>query len=161
MLLESEQVREPRLHEPPLLDVEQVLGQRRIQFLPSPVRLLVLGHPTAHPHHVRERPVGNAFAVGEAAASVPPDVLDDPVEVLVELPREPGLSDPGDPGDRDQMRPPVVRGRVEEFLDQLQLPLATDERRLQTDRFECARSTGHDPQSPEERDGLRLPLQLV
>ena len=67
---------------------------------------LVLGDPAAPPHHVRERPVGHAFAVGETAAAVPVDRLDDPVEVLVELPREPRLADAGDAGHRDQLRPP-------------------------------------------------------
>ena len=35
--------------------------------------LLALGDPRAHPHHLGERPVRDAFPVGEAAPAVPPD----------------------------------------------------------------------------------------
>ena len=64
-------MREPRLDEPPLLGVEDVLLERRVQLRERRRRLLVLGDPAAHPHHVGERPVGDALAVGEAAAAVP------------------------------------------------------------------------------------------
>ena len=36
--------------------------------------VLVLGDPGPHAHHLGQRPVGDALAVGEAAAAVPPDV---------------------------------------------------------------------------------------
>ena len=83
---------------------------------------LVLADPAAHPHHVGERPVGDALPVGEAAAAVPVDLLDDPVEVLVELPRQPRLADPRDPGHRDQMRPPLLGAAVEELLASASAP---------------------------------------
>jgi hypothetical protein len=61
---------------------------------------------------------------------VPVHLLDDPVEVLVELPRQARLADPGDSGHRDEVRPPFLRTAVEELLDQLQLAVAADEGRL-------------------------------
>ena len=109
-----------------------MLAQRRAQLLEAGVGALVLGDAAPHPHHVRERPVGDALAVGEAAAAVPVDALRDPVEVLVELPREPRLADAGDPGDREQVRLALVRRRVEEVLDLAQLAAAADERRFET-----------------------------
>ena len=160
-LLQSEQVREPRLDESALFRIEQVLVQRRGELRPGGGRLLVLGDQAAHSHHVGKRPVGDAFAVGETAAAVPPDRVDDAVEVLVELPRQARLADAGDAGDRDELGAPVVRRGVEEVLDQLQLALAADERRLQAGRLERTRAAGDDPQSPEERHGLGLALELV
>ena len=74
---------------------------------------LVLGDPATHAHHVGERPVRDPFAVGEAAAAVPPDLLDDAVEVLVELPSEPRLADAGDPGHRHEVCATLVRADAE------------------------------------------------
>ena len=86
-LLEAEQMREPRLDEARARPGRRCAPRRsRASFASAERRLLVLDDPRAHPHHVRERPVGDALAVGEAAAAVPVRRLDDPVEVLVELP---------------------------------------------------------------------------
>jgi hypothetical protein len=88
-LLQREQVRQPRLDKPALLLVRQRLLDDRGQLLPGGAGLLVLGDPGAHPHHVRQRPVGDALPVGETAAPMPVRRLRDPVEILVELPRQP------------------------------------------------------------------------
>jgi len=85
--------REARFEERALLGVEDVLLECRLELPDRRRRLLVLGDAAAHPHHVRERPVGDAFAVREAASTVPVDGVGDAVEVLVELPREPRLAD--------------------------------------------------------------------
>ena len=92
---------------------------------------LLLEDPGPHPHHLGERPVGDAVAVGEAAAPVPPEVVGEPVHVLLELPGEPRLADPGDPEDRDEVRLALLRAGVEELLDQPQLAVAADEGRLE------------------------------
>jgi hypothetical protein len=65
-----------------LLDGRAELGARRRC-------LLVLDDPRASSHHLGERPEGDAVAVREAAAGVPEDALREPVDVLLELPREP------------------------------------------------------------------------
>ena len=123
-----QKLQQPWLDERALFLVEDVLPEGRTKLLRAGLLAFVLGDAAAHPHHVGERPVRDAFAVGEAAAAVPPDRLRDPVEVLVELPADPRLADPGDAGDRDEVRLALVGGRVEEILDQAKLARAADER---------------------------------
>ena len=149
------------LHEGALLRLGEVLLERRRKLLARRVRRLVLADPAAHPHHVGERPVGHALPVGQAAAAMPVHLLDDPVEVLVELPREPRLADARDAGHGDEVRASLLGAAVEELLAELQLPLAADERRLQPLRFQLPAQAGDDPQRPPQRDRLRLSLQLV
>ena len=87
LLRDPEQAREKRLDEPSLVVVEQMLAERCFELRARGRVVVVLGYTGAHAHHVRQRPVRHALAVGEAAAAVPVDVVDEPVEVLVELPR--------------------------------------------------------------------------
>ena len=82
VLGQPEQVREPGLEEVALLGVEDVLLERGVQLGLRGRRLLLLGDPAAHAHHVRERPVGHALAVGEAAPAVPVDVSAMPSKYL-------------------------------------------------------------------------------
>ena len=79
---EGKQLSQPRLDEPSLLRVEQVLLQRRVQLAQRLVGLLVLDDPAPPADDVRERPVRDALSVGEAAATVPVDRLDHAVEDL-------------------------------------------------------------------------------
>ena len=144
VLAEAEQVREPRLDEGALVRVRDMLLERRAQLLQRRRRLLLLADPAAHPHHVSERPVGHALAVGEAPSAVPVRELGQPVEVLVELPPETRLADPGDAGDRDEVRLPSLGTRVEEILDLPQLPVASDERSLEPLRLQRAAGPGDD-----------------
>ena len=147
-LLQREQVREARLDEAALLRVGKVLLDDRGELGERRGRLLVLGDPGAHPDHVGERPVRDALAVREAAPAVPVRDLRDPVEVLVELPRQPRLADPGDARDRDEMRLALVGADVEEILDLPELPVAADERRLETGRLERSARARDDAQTP-------------
>ena len=154
-------MRDPWLHEFPLLGVEDVLGECRRELAPGRVRRLVLTDQTTHAHHVCERPVRDALAVRQTAAPVPVDVLDDPVEVLVELPGEPRLADPGDARHRDEVRAAVLGCTVEHVLDQLQLAVPPDERRLEPGGAHRAGPAGDDAERAKERDRLQLALQLV
>jgi hypothetical protein len=86
--IERKEMREARLDPLALVVVGDVLGEGRAQLLARRGGLLVLGDQAAHPHHFGECPVRDTVAVGEAAASVPPDVLREAVDVLLELPRE-------------------------------------------------------------------------
>ena len=96
-LLEPEQVGEAGLDPAPLFRIGDVLLDRAsAASAGADGRLLVLDDPAAHPHHLGKRPVGHALAVGEAAATMPEDVRGEPVDVLLELPREPRLADAGD-----------------------------------------------------------------
>ena len=82
---------------------------RRASFASAELGRLLLEDPRPHPHHLGERPVRDALAVGEAAAAVPPDVVGEPVDVLLELPGEARLADPGDADDRDELRLALLR----------------------------------------------------
>jgi hypothetical protein len=86
--LEAEQVRESRLDEAAVGLVVEGLCDYLLQLRARRRRLFLLDDAGPHPHHVREGPVRDAFAVGEAAAAVPVRELRDAVEVLVELPGE-------------------------------------------------------------------------
>ncbi len=92
---------------------------------------------------------------------MPANLVHEPVEVLLELPGDTRLADPGDPDDRDQPRLPLFRRCVEEILDQAQLSLAADERRLEAAAPPLAASRRDHPHGAPERQGLGLPLQLV
>ena len=160
VLRQPEQVREARLEEAPLFGVEEVLLERGVQLGQRRRRLLLLGDAAAHAHHVGECPVRHALAVGEAPPAVPVHGVRDPVEVLVELPREPRLADAGDAGHRDEVRLALVGAGVEEVLDLAKLAVAPDERRLEALRLERAAQAGDDALRPPERRRALLALEL-
>ena len=123
---------------------------------------LVVGLEQAGPRadHLAERPERDALAVGRRAALVPVDGLDDAVDVLQELPGEAALADAGRPGDRHEPRAALAGGRVEQVLEQPQLVVAADERRLEA----VARVRGRRARRrPEPRatpaTGAALPLR--
>ncbi len=92
---------------------------------------------------------------------MPVRVERDPVDVLLELPRQPRLADAGDAGDRYEMRAPLLGTRVEEILDLAQLRVAADERCLEAGPLERTLTPGNDAERSPETDRLRLPLELV
>ncbi len=160
VLGQPEQVREPRLEEASLFGIEDVLLQRGAELRLRRRRFLLFGNPAAHAHHVRQCPVGDALAVGEAAPAVPVDGLRDAVEVLVELPAETRLADSRDASDRDEVRLLLVRGRVEQLLDLAQLAVAADERCLEAVRLERATETRDDSLCSPKRGQALLALEL-
>src|SRR5581483_6805133 len=144
-----------------LLGIRHVLGDAGEELRPRRLLVLALEDLRARAHHLREGPVGDALAVREAASPVPPRVLREAVEVLEELPREARLADPGDAGDLDELRLRLLGGGVVELLDEPQLALAPDERRLEPLGAQRAELAGGHADGAVEADGLRLPLQLV
>src|SRR5207302_1226413 len=86
--------------------------------------------------------VRDAVAVGEAAAAMPPDVVDEAVDVLLELPGQARLADAGHTDRGDEARSAVVRGRVEQVLDEPELSVAADERRFEPPRATPGEHTG-------------------
>ena len=86
---------------------------------------VVVRDPGRDLDHLGERPVGDALAVGQAAAGEDRRALD----AREELAREPALADAGLAVDREQVRAPVADGALERVLEQLELGLAADERR--------------------------------
>ena len=68
---QAEQMREAGLERAALLGRLHDPGERLAQLRLRSLRGVVLGDPCTHPHHLGERPVRHAVAVGEAAAAVP------------------------------------------------------------------------------------------
>ena len=130
-LLETEKMREARLHEAPLVRIGNVGIDGGAELRRRGDGVLVLEDPRAQAHHLGERPERDSLTVGEAAAAVPPGVRRQPVEVLLELPGEAGLADAADAHHRDEMRSALLGGGVEELLDETQLAVAADERGLE------------------------------
>ena len=56
---------------------------------------------------------------------------DEPIEVLLELPGEPRLADASLADDADEARLPLALGGVEQVLEQAQVVVPPDERRLE------------------------------
>ena len=112
--------------------------------------------------HLRERPERDAVAVGEAAAAVPPDVSGKAVDVLLELPRQAGLADPGDADDRDDLRPPSSAVAWKRSLTRRSSRVASDERRLEPGGTSARRAAPATTRSAcQSGDRLRLALELV
>ena len=87
-LLEPEQVGEPRLDPARAPRGSGTCSSTRRAQLRQRARrgVLVLDDAGAPADHLGERPERDAVAVGEAPAAVPPDVVGEAVDVLLELP---------------------------------------------------------------------------
>src|ERR1700693_5390801 len=85
-ILETKQMKESRLDEPSLVRIRQVRLQARMQLGASGHRFLVLDDSGPHAHHLGERPERDAIPVRETASAMPPDDVDQPVDVLLEFP---------------------------------------------------------------------------
>src|SRR5581483_8646134 len=73
---------------------------------------------------------------------------------------EPRLADARDAEGRDEMRAALLGGGVVEILDEAELAVAADERRLEPFGSAAAADARGDAQCAPERDELRLALQL-
>ena len=90
---------------------------------------------------------------------MPADRLEHAVDVLQELPGQAALADPGRPGHRHEAGATLARRRVEEVLEQAQLVVAADERRLERlPSGPAPPALGHDAQGTpgRHRGGLAL-----
>ena len=93
---------------------------------------------------------------------MPPHVVEEPVEVLLELPREARLAHSGGADDRQRGgRCRSSDGGVEELLREAKLALAPDERRLEADRPALAAAVCDDAQRAPELHRLGLALELA
>ena len=118
-----------------------------------------LGQPGARADHLAERPERDALAVGGGSPGVPQDRLDDPVEVLRQLPDEPALARTGDADDGHDPRPSLATGCVEQVLEQAELAVAAEERRLQLVAPSAAAAFGDDAERAECRHRRFLALE--
>ena len=129
--LDAEQGEQGRLDHPLLGRVRHVLGDRCLDLRPGDRLVVGLEQPGPPADDLAEGPEADPVAVGGGAAVVEPDLLDQAVEVLEELPGEPGLADPGRADHRHEAGPLLAARGVEQILEEAQLVLATDERRLE------------------------------
>ena len=91
--LERQQPSQPGLDPAPLLFIGDPLGERGLQPLLGHRWFVRFGDAGAAADHLRERPVADAVAVRGRSADMPPDRLDDAIDVLLELPHQPALAD--------------------------------------------------------------------
>ncbi len=92
---------------------------------------------------------------------MPEDGIREPVDVVEELAAQPRLADPRLSGDRHQPCRAALERAVEQLLDQPQVALATDERRIETLlSLRPADPTEHPRRSPQAQ-WLRLSLDDV
>jgi len=106
----------------------------RAQLLDRDVERVVVRDPGRALDHLGERPVGDALAVGKAPAGEHGRAL----ERVRELARQTALADPGLAVDREQVRAAVAQGALVGVLQQIQLGVAADERRLHRARAPAA-----------------------
>ena len=86
----------------------RTVRRRSASFAAADLGEVVLRDAEPLAHHLGQRPERHALAVREAAAAVPAHDAGEAVDVLVELPAQPGLPDPGRAGDE---RPAAGRRR--------------------------------------------------
>ena len=158
-LAHAEQGQQRGLDPPPL----RVVGDVRRHHLGDPgpgrrgiVRLEQVG---PGPDHLAQGPERDPLAVGRRPALVPPHPLDDAVDVLEELPGEAALADPGLARDRDEPDPLLARRRVEQVLEQPQLGVAPDERRLEALVPATTAALGDDAHRPPRGNRRFLALE--
>ena len=125
------------------------------------LRGVLLGDAQPLPDDLSESPERHPLAVGQAPAPMPPHVLGQAVDVLLELPAQPRLAHPGRAGHQHQPRHPPLRRGVEQLLDRAQLRVPSGQRGLQpVDPLAAAHSSQH-PGSPPQALRLGLALQRV
>ena len=116
------------------------------------------GSPT---HHLAQGPEGDAVAIGRAATGMPPDAVQQAVQVLEELPGQTRLADAARADDAHQARPPLPAGGLEEVLELAELLVPTDERCLERVAPVLAAPLGDHPDGPPCMDRSVLALELV
>jgi hypothetical protein len=159
--LDAEKREQRALDPAPLLGIGDVGGERLGDLCPCRGLVIGLEQPAAAADHLAERPERDAVAIGRAAAVMPPDRLDQAVDVFEELPGEAGLADAGRTDDADEPRPLLAAGRMEEVLEEAELVGAPDERRLERIRSIAATALGDDPDGAPGGDRARLALEHV
>ena len=111
------------------------VGHERLQTVDElgggDLQRVLFGDAQALADDLGQSPERHPFPVGEAASPVPVDRVDQSVDVLLELPPEPGLAHPGRTGHHHQAGGPSLRAGVEQFLDRPQLSVASHERRFE------------------------------
>ncbi len=111
--------------------------------------------------HLAKCPEADALTIGGAAPAVPVDALDQPVDVLEELPREPALADTRGANNAHHAQPFLAPGRVEKVLEQAHLFLSAGKRRLQRFRPIAPAHFRHYPQGTPRGNRRLLALERL
>ncbi len=156
---DAEQREDGRLDPRPLRLVRHVLLEHGRDGHPGRRLVGTLLEPGTTADHLAERPERDAIAIGGAAAVVPPDALDETVDVLQELPGQARLADAGRPHDADQAGSAFTAGGVEVVLELAKLLVTTDEGRLERFRPSDPATLRHDAHRSPGRDRAALALQ--
>ena len=127
------------------------------QLLGGLVRRIRIEQTCLRLDHLAERPVGDAFAVRQAAALPPAGQRRLCVDVYEQLSDEPALADPRLADDRHQLHRTLLRGALERADQERLLELAADERR-RVAGGEIGTEPGASGLRPPQRQRLRLPL---
>ena len=128
---QAEQPGEPDAHERAVGVVLEEVAQRLAELVLDQVEVVVVGDAEPGPDDLRERPVRRVLTEARAPAAVPEHGLGQPVDVLLELPADPRLPDPGRSRHQDQARSAFALGGVQHVLDQSELHGPPHERSLQ------------------------------
>ena len=121
----------------------------------------VSSRPRARADHLAQRPEGDRPRRTTASGPRATTRLDDAVDVLEELPGEAALADARLARDRDEPDPALARRRVEQVLEQAQLRVAADERRLEALVATAAAALRDDPQGAPRGDRRGLALEQL
>ena len=157
--LQAEECQECRLDPAPLIGIRHEPAHGFGDLRPGCPFVIALQEPASLADHLAEGPEADPLAVGRAASFVPPDSFQQAVDVLQELPGKARLPDARRPDHGHEPAPPFATRRVEQLLQQAELVLPSDERRLQGLRPVPAATLGHDPNRLPGRNGRGLPLE--
>ena len=120
---------EPRAHSRSLWIVAQKFPQPSVELGQGAFTLVGKACAGVLPQHLDEGPVGDAAAIGEAAAAQDPRArVREPGQRFADQARFP---DPRSADDGEQMRPPILRDAREGIQEQPQLAVAADKRSVQ------------------------------
>ena len=155
---DPEEGQQRRLDPAALVGVRDVRRQRLADLRPRGRFVVGLQQAAATADHLAQGPERDPLTVRGGSAVVPPDVLDQAVEVLRELPGQARLADPRRAEDRDEAGALLSPGGVEQLLEQAQLVGPAHERRLERLAPVPSPALRHDPQRPPggDRGGLAL-----
>ena len=156
---DAEEREEGGLDPAAVLRVGNPIYKEPVQGRPRRRLVVALGKAGPPADHLAEGPEGQPVPVGRAAALVPPDRLDEAVDVLAELPGQAALADPGRSGDRDEPGAAVPPGRVKGLLERPQLLVAADKGRLEDVRAVAATPLGDHPHGAPGPHGRGLALE--
>ena len=156
---DAEQSPEPRDQELAIGGADDPAVEARVELRDRLLEGRFLGDPKPLAHHLRERPIRDPVAVGQAASGMEQEVVGQAVGVLDEFPTKPRLADAGRPGDRHQTCDAMLDAGVKQVLDQSQVGVAPHQRRLKARFALLAADAAHHSSGMPQVHRLSLALE--